>query len=70
MKVEQIWKEGLFPRRGKGETMDDRPVDHVLIDFEGQTGNANVPHKTLLLQLLKGGQSLLDDLHSPTIIGQ
>lgn len=50
--------------------MSNRPVDHVLIDFEGQTSNADVPHKTLLLQLLKGWQSLLDYLHSPPIVSQ
>ena len=64
--AEKAWKEG----KGVRTIMSNRPVNHILIDFEGQTSNANVPHKTLLLQLLKGRQSLLDNLHSPPIVGQ
>ena len=36
-----------------GSEGGNRPVNDILIDFEGQASDANMPHKALLLELLK-----------------
>ena len=47
-----------------GRELRGTPVDDILVDFEREACDADMPHKSFLFQLHQGWQGLLDNLHS------